>query len=352
MPQPRTMDCRVKPGNDGRKNARMHRREFIATFAAAATGTMLGLRAARAQPGGMKRVGVLASGSENVPERQRGVAAFRKELEQLGWAEGRNVHIDARFADKPEQFQPLAKALVAMRPHVIVAQTTPVAAAVQRETRTIPIVFTSVSDPIGSGLVASLARPGGNVTGFMLYESGIVGKWLAMLKEIAPGVARVALMANPATTPFDYFVRSGQAAAPSLALEIVPSAVTTTADVERVIETIARVSNGGLLVLPSVTNISHRDVIVALAARHRLPTVYALRLFVTAGGLMSYSVDIVDQLRQAASYVDRILRGAKPADLPVQAPTRYETVVNLKTAKALGFDVPPTLLVRADEVIE
>jgi putative ABC transport system substrate-binding protein len=213
-------------------------------------------------------------------------------------------------------------------------------------------VFTQASDPIGSGLVAGLASPGGNITGFLLYEDGIVGKWLAMLKEISPKVAHVALMANPATTPFDYFVRSAKAAAPSLAIDVTPAPITGAADVERAIEALAAVPNGGLVALPSATNILHRDVIIAMAAKYRLPAVYVLRVFVTDGGLMSYSVDVVEQVRQAAAYVERILRGTKPTDLPVQVPTKYETVVNLKTAKALGFDVPPSLLVRADEVIE
>jgi putative ABC transport system substrate-binding protein len=327
----------------------MRRREFVNLLAGATATWPL---AARAQQGGTKRVGQLVSGAADDAETQRRAAALRQGLEQLGWSEGQKVHIDTRFADKPDQFQPLAKALVATKPDVILAQTTPVAAALQRETRTIPIVFTQASDPIGSGLVASLASPGGNTTGFLLYEDGIVGKWLAMLKEISPGLARVGLMANPDTTPFDYFVRSAQRVAPSLALKIVPAPIIGAADIESTMTSLATVPNSGLVALPSATNMLHRDVIITLAARYRLPVVYALRLFVTAGGLMSYSVDVVEQVRQAASYVDRMLRGAKPGDLPVQAPTKYETVVNLKAAKALGFDVPPSLLVRADEVIE
>jgi ABC-type uncharacterized transport system substrate-binding protein len=235
---------------------------------------------------------------------------------------------------------------------VLLAVTTPVAVALQRETRTIPIVFTRASDPIGSGLVASLAQPGGNLTGFLLYEGGITGKWLAMLKEIAPRLSRVALIANPRTTPYDYFVRSAKSAALSLGIGVVPTPVENAADIERAIDSFAQEPNGGLAVLPSLTTLENRDLVIALAARHRLAAVYPYRFFVLAGGLMSYGTDLVEQSRQAASYVDRILRGAKPADLPVQAPTKYETVLNLKTAKALGFDVPPTLLVRADEVIE
>jgi putative tryptophan/tyrosine transport system substrate-binding protein len=234
---------------------------------------------------------------------------------------------------------------------VLLAYTTPVAAAFAREGRTIPIVFVNVSDPIGSGLVASLARPGGNLTGLLLYEEGITGKWLAMLKEIAPGLSRAALIANPKRTPYDYFVRSANSVAPSLAIELAPSPVENAADIERVIESFAREPNAGLVVLPG-TPFENRDLVIALAARHRLPAVYPFRFFVAAGGLMSYGTDFVDQSRQAASYVDRILRGANPADLPVQAPTKYETVLNLNTAKALGLEVPPSLLVRADEMIE
>src|SRR5262249_55166285 len=234
---------------------------------------------------------------------------------------------------------------------VLLAYTTPVAAAFQRESRTIPIVFLGVSDPIGSGLVASLARPGGNLTGLLLYEEGITGKWLAMLKEIAPGLSRAALLANPKRTPYDYFVRSARSVAPSLAIELAPTPVENAGDIDRVIISFARKPNGGLVVMPG-TAIEYRDLVIALAARHRLPAVYYARFFVTAGGLMSYGIDYVEQIRQAAAYVDRILRGANAADLPVQAPTKYETVLNLKTAKALGLDAPPSLLVRADEVIE
>jgi putative ABC transport system substrate-binding protein len=235
---------------------------------------------------------------------------------------------------------------------VIFAHSTPIVAALQRESRTIPIVFVSVSDPIGSGFVASLARPGGNFTGLLQYEEGISGKWLAMLKEIAPRLARAALLANPKTTAYDYFLRAAEAAAPSLAIELVPKPVETAGDIERAIESVARAPNGGLLLPPDTTTVLHRDLIIALAARHRLPAVYPFRVFVAAGGLMSYGTEQVDMFRQAASYVDRILRGAKPADLPVQAPTKFETAVNLKTAKALGLTVPPGLLVAADEVIE
>jgi putative ABC transport system substrate-binding protein len=256
------------------------------------------------------------------------------------------------LAGRPDQFPVLAKELVAMQPDVILAHSPPIAAALQRESRAIPIVFVSVSDPIGADFVESLARPGGNITGMLQYEAGIAGKWLAMLKEIAPGLGRVMLLGNPKTTAFDYFQHSAEALAPSLSIEVVPGRIETPTEIERAIAAFAQVPNGGLLLPPDSTTIVHRDLVVALAARRRLPSVYAVRVFIAAGGLMSYGTNQVEIFRQAASYVDRILRGAKAADLPVQAPTKYETTLNLKTAKALGLDVPPSLLVRADEVIE
>jgi putative ABC transport system substrate-binding protein len=328
----------------------MRRREFITLLGGAAAWPL----AARAQQGErMRRIGVLVSSAEDDLDMQARVAGFRQGLEKLGWSEDRNAGIDARFAaGKADQFQVLAKELVALQPDVIFAHSTPLVAALQRESRTIPIVFVSVSDPIGSGFVASLARPGGNLTGLLQYEEGIAGKWLAMLKEIAPGLARAGLMANPKTTAYDYFLRAAQTVAPSLMIEVVPNPVETAADIERVIESAARAQNGGLLLPPDTTTTLHRDLIITLAARHRLPAVYPFRVFVAAGGLMSYGTEQVAMFQQAARYVDRILRGAKPADLPVQAPTRFETVVNLKTAKALGVTVPPGLLVAADEVIE
>jgi putative ABC transport system substrate-binding protein len=310
--------------------------------------------AARAQQADrMRRIGVLIHNAEDDPEAKAELAAFRKGLQQLGWSEDRNIRIDTRFAaDRPDRYQVFAKELVALQPNAIFAYTTPIVAALQRESRTIPIVFVEVSDPVGSGLIASLARPGGNVTGLLLYEQGITGKWAAMLKEIAPHLKRAALLANPKTTPYDYFVRSAEAVARSLAIELVPSPVENAADIDRVIAAFARTPSGGLLVLPSGTTSLHRNVVVGLAARYRLPAVYPFQFYVNAGGLMSYSTDLVEQSRQAASYVDRILRGATPAELPVQAPTKYVTTVNLKTAKALGLTIPPSLLLRADQVIE
>jgi putative ABC transport system substrate-binding protein len=325
----------------------MKRRDFII-----AAGMALAWAPARAQDR-LRRVGVLIGFASDDPRGKAYLVKFRRGLVQLGWAEGHNIQLDIRYGNSNPDLYPIrAKELVASKPEVIVGATTPVVVELRRETRTIPLVFVNVSDPIGSGFVASLARPGGNTTGLMLYEQGIVGKWLAMLKEIAPQLVRAAMLANPKTLPFDYFVRSAKATAPSLGIEAVPSPVASAADIERTISSFAKLPNSGLVILASATLSAHQDLVIRLAAQHRLPTVYADREYVTAGGLMSYSTDLSDLSGQAASYIDRILKGAKPADLPVQAPTKYETRLNLKTAKALGLNVPATLLVRADEVIE
>jgi putative ABC transport system substrate-binding protein len=326
----------------------MRRREFLGLLGSTAGAWPI---AARAQSGPMRRIGVLAAASADDPEIQARLAAFRQRLEKRGWYGGRNVQIETRFA-AGENFEPLAKELVAMRPDVILAHTTPVAAALQRESRTVPMVLVNVSDPIGSGFITSLARPGGNFTGVLLYEAGIVGKWMALLKEIAPGLQRVALVANPKTTAYDYFLRSAEAIAPSIAIKLVPSPVATAADIKQAIDSFAGAPNGGLLLPPDGTSILHRDLIIALAAQHKLPAVYPFHFFVAAGGLISYGADRSDIFGLAASYVDRVLRGDKPADLPVQAPTKFETSVNLRTAKALGLSIPPGILVAADEVIE
>jgi putative ABC transport system substrate-binding protein len=309
--------------------------------------------AARAQQGdGVRRIGVLMAAAADDPEYQRRLAVFRQELEKLGWSQDRNVHIDVRFAPTGTQASVLAQELVALKPDVIVGHTVSIVTSLKRESRTIPIVFTDVCDPIGAGFIVSLARPGGNLTGFMTYEASIAGKWLTMLKEIAPSVARVAVVANPKTSNYDYYVRPAATLASSLAIELLPNPVENAADIERSIDLFSRVPNGGLVVLPDPMTVINRDLVIALADRHRLPAVYPARYFVTAGGLMSYGTDRVEQMRPAAAYVDRILRGANPADLPVQAPVKYETVVNLKKAKALGLEIPATLLVRADEVVE
>jgi putative ABC transport system substrate-binding protein len=301
----------------------------------------------------MRRIGVLSGNAEDDPESQGYLAAYRQALEQLGWSEGRNVRIDYRFAAaSPVRFQAFAKELLALQPDVIFATTTPAAAALQRESRVVPIVFSGVSDPIGSGFVSSLARPGGNLTGFLLLEASIAGKWLEMLKEIEPHLTRAAFVANPKTTPYDYFLRAAEAAASSLAIELVPIRVETAADIERSIEVFGRVPNGGLVLPPDTTTILHRDLIIALAARYRLPAIWGTRAAIAAGGLLSYASNRPDDYRKVASYIDRILHGEKPADLPVQAPTKFELLINLKTAKSLGLTVPQSILLRADEVIE
>jgi putative ABC transport system substrate-binding protein len=329
---------------------RLRRRAVVALLGAAA-GWPLAARAQ--QPAGMRRVGVLMAVAEDDPETKARLAAFRQGLERRGWSEGRNVHIDYRFtAARAERIPAFAKELVGLQPDVILAHSTGATSGLQRESRTIPIVFVNVSDPIGTGFIASMARPGSNLTGVLHLEASIVGKWLAMLKEIAPHLVRAALMGNRKTTAFDYFLQSAQAISPSLAVELVPSHVETAADIERAMELLARVPDSGLIFPPDAMTISNRDLIIALAARHRLPAVYALQLYVAAGGVMSYGTDQNEMFRLAASYVDRILRGDKPTDLPVQAPTKFETAVNLKTAKVLGLTVPPGLLVAADEVIE
>jgi putative ABC transport system substrate-binding protein len=274
--------------------------------------------AARAQQSErVRRIGVLISQAADDSEMEASLTGFRQGLERLGWLEGSNVRIDTRFAHgNLDQTQVHAKELIALQPDVILAHSTPVAFTLQRESRAIPIVFVYVSDPVGSGLVASLARPGSNLTGLLMYEASIVGKWLAMLKEIAPRMARAAFVANPKISTYEYYLRTAQAIAPSLAIELVPSPIETAADIERAIELFAREPNGGLFLPPNTTNNVHRALIIALAARHRLPAVYAFRFFVADGGLMSYAIDQVDMFRQTASYVDRILRGANPADIP------------------------------------
>jgi ABC-type uncharacterized transport system substrate-binding protein len=327
----------------------IRRREFIGLLGGAAVAWPLAVRARQDR---VKRVGVLMFSPENNPEIQARLAAFLQGLEKLGWSEGSNIRIDYRFGLAGAQMQALAKELVALKPEVILASGTPAAVALHRETSTIPVVFASIGNPIGFGLIAGLARPGGNFTGLTTYEASIAGKWLAMLKEIAPRLTHAALLANRKTTPYDYFLQSARAVTQSLAIDLVPSHVETAADIEHAIESVARVPDSGLVLPPDVTTVTHRDLVIALAARYRLPAVYPLHLFVVAGGLMSYGTDQNDMFRLAASYVDRILRGDQPADLPVQAPTKFETAINLKTAKALGVVVPPGLLVAADEVIE
>jgi putative ABC transport system substrate-binding protein len=283
------------------------------------------------------------------------LAALRQGLDQLGWSEGRNVRLDYRFAPAGAHAKEFAKELLTLQPDVILAFSTPVTAAFQQQTRTIPIVFIGIADAVGQGFVASLTRPDGNLTGLTMYEASVTGKWLEMLKEIEPQIARAAFIINPETAPYyDFYLRGAKVAAPSLAIEPVFTSVKNdVADIERAIAAFAHaVPKGGLVVPGDSTTNAHRDLIVSLAAQHRLPAVYTNRFFVTAGGLMSYGVEWTHEFEQVAFYVDRILRGAKPSELPVQAATKFITVLNIKTARALGLTVPPGLLVAADEVIE
>ena len=330
----------------------MTRREFIALLGGAATAWPLAARTQ--QPERMQRIGVLMAATADDPEYQPRMKAFQQGLALLGWTDGRNVQVDTRWAaTNADDIRKHAVELAALAPDAILAGsgTTTVAPLLQA-TRTVPIVFVVVIDPVGAGFVASLARPGGNATGFLMFEYGLSGKWLEVLKQIVPGVKRVAVLRDPTIASGIGQFGAIQSAAPSLGMEAIPVNVRDVGEIERDIAALARSSNGGVVVTPSPEASRHRDLIVTLAARHRLPAVYAYRSFVIDGGLISYGPDMVDQYRRAAGYIDRILKGEKPADLPVQAPTKYELVINLKAAKALGLDVPPTLLARADEVIE
>jgi ABC-type uncharacterized transport system substrate-binding protein len=329
----------------------MRRREFISLLASAAAWPV-GARAQ--QPERMRRIGVLMAYAESDPEGQAWVAAFREALQKLGWAEGRNSRIDTRWATPDvEAMQRFAKELVALQPDLILSQSTPTTAALLQQTRTIPIIFANIADPVGSGFVASFPRPGGNVTGFVLFEPTMAGKWLELLKDIAPRVNRVAFLFNPATaTYFEYYMNSFTAAAASFGVEAIAAPVHDRSELESVLAPQAREPNSSLIVMPDSFLNVHRVEITSLAARYRLPAVYPYRLYTKAGGLLSYGNDVFDNYRRAAGYVDRILKGEKPSELPVQAPVKFELVINLKTAKALGIEVPPTLVARADEVIE
>jgi putative tryptophan/tyrosine transport system substrate-binding protein len=301
----------------------------------------------------MRRIGVLNNLSEDDPEGRERMAAFLQSLQQLGWSDGRNVKIDYRWgANDADRVRRYAAELVALAPDVILTAGTLSVAVLQQATRTVPIVFGSVIDPVGAGFVETLARPGANITGFTVFEYGISPKWLELLKQIAPHVTRAAVLRDPSVASGTGQLGALQGAAPSFGLELRPIDVRDAGDIERSVAAFARTSNGGLIVTGSTLATSHRDLIVKLAARHRLPAVYPARYFVSSGGLISYGPDRVEQYHRAAGYVDRILKGEKPADLPVQAPTKYELAINLKAAKALGLIVPPSLLAQADAVIE
>jgi putative tryptophan/tyrosine transport system substrate-binding protein len=328
----------------------MRRRDFLTVLSGVAAWPM----AAHAQQANrVRRIGVLVNLAADDPGMKPRLIVFRQELERLGWIEGRNVHVDYRYAPGGARVEELAKELVALKPDVILAHTVSAAAALQRETRAIPIVFVSVGDPFGAGFIASLSRPGGNLTGLTTFEASIPGKWITMLKQVAPHLTRVMVMGNPKTTTYDYYLSGAEAAAGALALKVVPARVESVSDIERAIEVFARAPDSALVVPPDSSTVMHGQLIIALAAQHRLPAIYAFSFLVKAGGLMSFGTDRVAEMRQAvSSYVDRILRGAAPSDLPVQAPTNFEFAINLKTARAQGLEAPLSLLAEADIVIE
>jgi putative tryptophan/tyrosine transport system substrate-binding protein len=328
----------------------VRRREFIGLLGGTAAWPLIA-RAQQAER--MRRIGVLMPGTADDAEYQARVGAFLQALALLGWTIGRNVRIDARWgAGNADDIRKYAAELVALAPDVILTTGDSTVGPLLRATRTVPIVFVVVPDPVGAGYVESLARPGGNTTGFIVFEYNLSGKWLELLKEIAPGVTRAAVLRDPANPSGTGQFGAIQSGASSLGVEVSPVNVRDAAEIERAVAAFAPAPNGGLIVTGSGLAVVHRDLIITLAARHKLPAVYFQRLFVTGGGLISYGADFIDQYRRAAGYVDRILKGEKPADLPVQAPTEYELVINLKTAKALGIAIPPTLLARAAEVIE
>jgi putative ABC transport system substrate-binding protein len=334
----------------------MKRREFITLLAGATAASYASWPLpARAQQGErVRRIGVLAGGAvASDTDTQERNAAFAHSLKQLGWTDGRNVRIDYRYGlGNAANVRKYATELVALAPDVILASGASVLAPLLQATRTVPIVFVSVADPVGAGYVESMARPGGNATGFIQFEYSLSGKWLELLKEIAPGVTRAAVLRDPVITAGVGQFAVIQSVASSIGLDVSPVNVRDAGEIERGVTAFARSANGGLVVTASALSLVHSELILALAARHKLPAIYPRRSFVAAGGLISYGFDALDQVQRAAGYVDRILKGEKPSDLPVQAPTKYELVVNLKTAKALGLDVPPMLLARSDEVIE
>jgi len=331
----------------------MRRREFITLVGGSAAAWPLAVRAQ--QPDRMRRIGVLMAFAEGDREGQAFVAAFRDSLRQLGWIEGRNIRIDRRWAtaDDPGSIPRLANELVALQPDVILSHSTPTTAALLKQTRSIPIIFAFVSDPLGSGFVASFREPNGNATGFIVMEPTMAGKWLELLKEIAPRATRVAFLFNPATAPYaQYYLEPFKAAAASLSVEPIQASVHDTAELETVIAAHARDPNGGLIAMPDAFIDTHREEITSLAARHHLPAVYPFRSFTAVSGLLSYGSEQIDNFRRAAIYADNILRGTKPSELPVQGPVKFVLSVNLKAAQALDLDVPFLLQQRADEVIE
>jgi putative tryptophan/tyrosine transport system substrate-binding protein len=331
----------------------MRRREFIAFVGSTAAAWPYTARAQQSER--VRQIGVLMGYAESGSSGQTLIAAFRDGLQQLRWTEGRNIRIDIRWAtpDDTESIRRFAMELVALQPDLIISSTTPITAALQQQTRTIPIIFPALSDPVGSGLVASFSRPGGNITGFNVSEPTQTGKWVELLREIAPHVARVAMLYNPASAPYaEYWLNPFKDAAASLAIEAISAPIRDESELDSVIAAQAHEPSSGLIAMPDSFTIAYRLEIISLADHYRLPAVYPYRFFAEVGGLLSYGVDLVDNYRRVATYVDRILKGEKPSELPIQAPVKFELVINLKAAKALGLTVPPALLARADEVIE
>ena len=330
----------------------MQRREFITLLGGAAVAWPFA--AGAQQPGRMRRLGVLMAVAESDADVRKGISIFQQTLQELGWKDGHNIRIDYRWGGADaERIQVLAKELVDQQPDILVGHSTPSAKGLLKQTRSIPIVFLTVTDPLGQGLVASLSHPGGNITGFSVFEFSLGSKWLETLKQIAPGIRRVTAIYNPETAPYyGLYLQSINAAVPSLAVESIAAEVHSEADIETVIRKVGSEPDNGLFVLPDSHNVVHRKRIIELAAQYRLPTIYYFRYFASDGGLISYGPDEMDLFRRTAGYVDRILKGAKPSDLPVQQPTKFELVINLKTAKALGLEIPDKLLALAGEVIE
>jgi putative tryptophan/tyrosine transport system substrate-binding protein len=329
----------------------MRRRDFITLIGGAAAARPLAARAQQAER--VRRIGMLIPFSGNDPETQARIAAFKQQLQNLGWTDGRNLHIDYRFTgDDTQRIRVGAEELVAVAPDVIFVYANQPVAALRQATRVIPIVFAQVSDPVGSGFVASLAHPGGNITGFQNFEAEIGGKWLEVLRQIAPAVRRIAVVHSPDIAANVAFLNAAEAASTSVGMTVTAAGVRSAADMESTLTAFGREPNGGLIVVPSPVNLTNRELIIASAARLGLPAIYPYRYFSKGGGLASYGFDQIEQNRGATAYVDRILKGEKPADLPVQAPTKYELIINLKTAKALGLTVPPSVLASADEVFE
>jgi len=329
----------------------MKRREFIGLIGGAATVWPLAVRSQQGDPH-IKLIGVLSS-TGATPALKTRVEVFLQTMRELGWSTGRNARFDIRWGEgDPDVIRKQAEELIAQAPDIILVTGSTALGALHQATRKIPIVFTTVADPVGAGYVASLAQPGGNVTGFMLFEYGISGKWLELLKQIAPSMKRTAVLRDPAIASGIGQFAIIQSVAPSLGVDVIPYGVADATEIERSITMFAGSQNGGLILTASALSVTHGDLVIALTARYKLPAIYTTRDFVVHGGLISYGPDLIDPHKRAAGYVDRILKGEKPADLPVQAPTKYELVINLKTAKALGLTMPPTLLARADEVIE